>query len=272
MSRVILAPTESEKKFLMAGMRPSDIMEVARAGIAFYEHQRGIEVKHMKSRISKMENKLEASHQFHEEVLTHYKSHIAKLELENEDLKRKEARNDLMVNGPQSFPLALQYHGDGQLGAPVTSVDQQTEVCQPGFIEEIDFEDLGEEDFAPAPPSSHDHDPTPQVDRVEELPSVNSTSFPVSNFQSSSRTLQVCLERVDISGWSRDQSMSLRPGRSNQMVLGSGDRQLGSGGQWPGTRRATRARQAQENNLYLGSRRGNRARPSIDVLSPLRLF
>ena len=90
------------------------------------------------------------------------------------------------------------------------------------------------------------------------------------------------------------------------MVLGSGDRQLGSGGQWPGTRRATRARQAQvtlelpslvkaekimlswcsmhqigtisprstrqENNLYLGSRRGARARPSIDVLSPLRLF
>ena len=29
------------------------------------------------------------------------------------------------------------------------------------------------------------------------------------------------------------------------MVPGSGNRQLGSGGQWPGTRRATRARQAQ---------------------------
>ena len=32
-------------------------------------------------------------------VLTHYKSHIAKLEFENEDLKRKEARRDLMVRG-----------------------------------------------------------------------------------------------------------------------------------------------------------------------------
>ena len=31
-------------------------------------------------------------------VLTHYKSHIAKLELENEDLKRKEVRNDVMVS------------------------------------------------------------------------------------------------------------------------------------------------------------------------------
>ena len=31
-------------------------------------------------------------------VLTHYKSHIAKLELENEDLKRKESRNDVMVS------------------------------------------------------------------------------------------------------------------------------------------------------------------------------
>ena len=32
-------------------------------------------------------------------VLTHYKSHIAKLEFENEDLKRKEVRRDLMVRG-----------------------------------------------------------------------------------------------------------------------------------------------------------------------------
>ena len=78
----------------------------------------------MKRRISKVENKLEASHQFHEEVipienpihklslgntsslilkvLTHYKSHIAKLELENEDLKRKEARNDIMVSSPHN--------------------------------------------------------------------------------------------------------------------------------------------------------------------------
>ena len=85
----------------------------------------------MKSRISKVENKLEASHQFHEEVfpienpigkislkiplkilgitnslifkvLAHYKSHIAKLELEIEDLKRKEARNDVMVSSPHN--------------------------------------------------------------------------------------------------------------------------------------------------------------------------
>ena len=33
-------------------------------------------------------------------VLTHYKSHIAKLELENEDLKRKEARNYVTVSSP----------------------------------------------------------------------------------------------------------------------------------------------------------------------------
>ena len=33
-------------------------------------------------------------------MLTHYKSHIAKLELEIEDLKRKEARNDVMVSSP----------------------------------------------------------------------------------------------------------------------------------------------------------------------------
>ena len=33
-------------------------------------------------------------------VLSHYKSHITKLELENEDLKRKEARNDVLVSSP----------------------------------------------------------------------------------------------------------------------------------------------------------------------------
>ena len=33
-------------------------------------------------------------------VLSHYKSHITKLELENEDLKRKEARNNGMVSSP----------------------------------------------------------------------------------------------------------------------------------------------------------------------------
>ena len=31
------------------------------------------------------------------------------------------------------------------------------------FSQEIDFEDLGEEDFAPAPPSSRINDPAPQV-------------------------------------------------------------------------------------------------------------
>jgi len=117
MSRVILAPTDYEKKFLMAGMRPSDIMEVARAGMDFYEHQRGIEVNRMKSRISEMENKLEASHHCHQQASTHYKSHIAKLQLENEILKRKEARNDVMADGPKSFPFALQDHGDGQEAA-----------------------------------------------------------------------------------------------------------------------------------------------------------
>ena len=35
-------------------------------------------------------------------VLAHYKSHIAKLELENEDLKRKEARNDVKVSSPHN--------------------------------------------------------------------------------------------------------------------------------------------------------------------------
>ena len=35
-------------------------------------------------------------------MLTHYKSHIAKLELENDDLKRKEARNDVMVSSPHN--------------------------------------------------------------------------------------------------------------------------------------------------------------------------
>ena len=54
-------------------------------------------------------------------VLTHCKSHIAKLELENEDLKRKEARKDLIVIG-----LFIRVERDDNLKALSSSGERPT--------------------------------------------------------------------------------------------------------------------------------------------------
>ena len=51
----------------------------------------------MRVRISKQGKKIEAARQFNVEVVNHFKSHVAKLELEKEDLKREISRNMLMV-------------------------------------------------------------------------------------------------------------------------------------------------------------------------------
>ena len=52
------------------------------------------------------------------------------------------------------------------------------------FSQEIDFEDLGEEDFAPAPPSSHIHDPAPQVphNNLDDPPNHTALNLFPANF------------------------------------------------------------------------------------------
>ena len=92
-SRVNLAPNDMEKQMMLAGMPPSDILDVAKAGIKFYEYQRELEAKLMELRIAKQDKKLESARQFNEEVVNHYKSKITKLELEKEDLRREMSRN-----------------------------------------------------------------------------------------------------------------------------------------------------------------------------------
>ena len=96
---------------ILAGMHPSDILDVAKAGIQFYEHQRELKVKLMGLRIAKQDKKMEAVRQFNEEVVYHYKSQITKLELEKEDLRREMSRNinketQLGAGGAQSLQAA----------------------------------------------------------------------------------------------------------------------------------------------------------------------
>ena len=69
----------------------------------------------MRVRISKQGKKIEAARQFNVEVVNHFKSHVAKLELEKEDLKREISRNMLKQTqpgvGPQFLQLPLQFSG-----------------------------------------------------------------------------------------------------------------------------------------------------------------
>ena len=97
-------------------MHPSDILDVAKAGIEFYEYQRELEVKLMGLRIAKQDKKMEAARQFNEEVVNHYKSKITKLELEKEDLRREkgELRRD---NEELRREISRNINKETQLGA-----------------------------------------------------------------------------------------------------------------------------------------------------------
>ena len=59
----------------------------------------------MRVRISKQGKKIEAARQFNVEVVNHFKSHVAKLELEKEDLKREISRNMLNCSSRPSLEL-----------------------------------------------------------------------------------------------------------------------------------------------------------------------
>ena len=96
---------------MLASINPSDILDVTRAGMEFYDHQRKMEVHLLRARLAKQSKKHEGLRHFNEEVVNHYKSHITKLELEKEDLKRELSRNihkqTQLGGGPQSLQLAL---------------------------------------------------------------------------------------------------------------------------------------------------------------------
>ena len=114
--RVNLAPSDMEKQVKLAGMNPSDILDVARAGMEFYDHQRKMEVHLLRARLAKQSKKHEGLRHFNEEVVNHYKSHITKLELEKEGLKRekRELSRNLhkqtqleVAHSPFSLPFSL---------------------------------------------------------------------------------------------------------------------------------------------------------------------
>jgi len=268
-SRVILAPTDMEKQLMLAGMQPSDILDVAKAGIEFYKHQKEFEVKLMRVKISKQGKKMEAVRQFNEEVVNHYKSHVTKLELEIEDLKREISRNMLKQNqpgvGPQSLQLALQFSGQAADNSPRIGGQQadHTAAFEPD-VEEIELEELDEEDFAPPPATNSRREAL----QVRQLPGGNHGSF---GGISSSKP-QVRLEKVDMRQWKLNQSGSFfGTGRSNQVV----SRPWVSDAEWQqGVRGAKRGHNMQENHLHLRNGKKVRGRSLLDApaTSPMRLF
>ena len=159
------------KQLMLARMSPSDILDVARGGIEFFGHQSKMEVQLLRARLTKQNKKIEGVWHFNEEVVNHYKSHITKLELEKEDLKREKrelSRNlhkqTQLGGGTQSLQLALQFGARGQVADDPPRIGQQanqTAAFDPD-VEEIDFEDLEEEDFAP-PPATNSRRETLQV-------------------------------------------------------------------------------------------------------------
>jgi len=268
-SRVNLAPNDKEKQMMLAGMLPSDILDVAKAGIQFYEHQREFEVRLMGLRIASQDKKIEAARQFNEEMVNHYKSHITKLELEKEDLRREkeELRREMSrnihktrlgVGGAQSLQLSLQYNGQVEDDSPTIGVQQANQIAAfDPEVEEIELDEMDEEDFAP-PPATSSHKGNFQA---RPLSGGKDWSF---GGISSSRKLQVRVEKVDMARWKLNQSRSIPgSGRSNQgasQPWASGAMRM-SGGK--------RGQNMQEENLHL--RNGKSVRTCLPI-SPLRLF
>jgi len=268
-SRVNLAPTHEEKQMMLAGMCPSDILDVAKAGIEFHQHQKELEVKLTRALMSKQAKKMEAAHQFHEQVVDHYKSHITKVELERDDLKRELAKKmhkqaQLGVV-PQSFQLALEY--GGQVADDLPIVDQQANplaAFEPAE-EEIELEEIDEEDFAPPPPSNSGR----EIFQARQLPGGNLGAFAGI----SSSKLQVRVEKVDLKRWGLNQSRSfLGTGQANQVV---------SEPQWQQRARGVkRGHKMQEDHLHLRNGKRVRGRSLLvpggfcqnTTISPMRLF
>ena len=88
---------------------------MARAGIEFYDHQRKMEVQLLRARLTKQSKKIEGVRHFNEEVVNHYKSHITKLELEKEDLKRELSRNIHKQTQLGGSPQSVQWPGGRRL-------------------------------------------------------------------------------------------------------------------------------------------------------------
>jgi len=272
--RVNMAPSDMEKQVMLAGMCPSDILDVAKAGIEFYQHQQEMEVKLMSAKILKLGKKMEGARQFNEEVVNHYKSHITKLELEKEDLKRELSRQmqktQFGAGPPQSLQLALQFSGQDQVAVDSPRMGQQADqiaIYEPD-VEEIELEELEEEDFAPLPATNSRKE---TLQQVQQPPSGIQGSFGGV----SSRSLQVRVEKVDMEHWGLNQSRSLGIGRSNQVARRPW---VSDAQQWQQqgltVRGAKRGHNMQGDHLHLRNGKKVRGRNLLTapLLSPMRLF
>lgn len=199
MKMVNLAPNKMEKQIMLAGMKPSDILDAARAGVGFFDHQRKMAANLMRKRILKQNKKMEAE----QEVVTDLKSQIARLEMEKEDLERELSKKVSAGHGAQ---LAFQFNGKDQVADdfPRTGhqANQMATFVDPDMAE-IEFEDLDEEDFAP-PSATNSHRETSQA--VQSFCGITL------------RNAQVRLKKVDVAAWGLQHNRTLGAAQTSQVA------------------------------------------------------
>ena len=73
----------------LAGLRPSIIMEMCNAGLAFYQYQKMLEVKMLREKVKRKEDRNMKLKDYYEQVIEQFKVKLSKVELELENAKNK---------------------------------------------------------------------------------------------------------------------------------------------------------------------------------------
>merc|ERR550519_1424686 len=157
----------------------------------------------MRARISMQNKKMEAEQDYQQKVVADFKSQIARLEREKEDLKMELSKK---VSAGHGVQLALQFNGKDQVADDFPRTGQQANQIATFVdpdMEEIDFEDLDEEDFAP-PPATNSHRETSQA--VQSYRGITL------------RNAQVRLKKVDMAAWGLQHKRTLGAAKTSRVA------------------------------------------------------
>ena len=96
--RINVKPRKETKMMMLAGQKPSTIMEICYQGMALHENQVKEEVRFLRKKVASMEDKLEQLKQYNKQVVLHFKAEITRLELELEEARGKGSSTTGFVN------------------------------------------------------------------------------------------------------------------------------------------------------------------------------
>ena len=89
LNRIKLEPSKEEKMLSLAGQRPGIIMEMCNAGLAFYQYQKMLELKMLREKVKRKEDRNMKLKDYYEQVIEQFKVKLSKVELELENAKNK---------------------------------------------------------------------------------------------------------------------------------------------------------------------------------------